>query len=311
MPVTDYIDDRQPRIGLRTRLGRALIRYVLKPRLNPAHTIPAQRRFVERMNSVRNMPRAIRVRATQTGGVPAEAHDNRDAGAAVLLFIHGGAFVLGSPASHRELIARLAVAGGMQALAPDYRLAPEHPFPAALDDVLAVYRRLLADGQPPSSIILGGDSAGGCLALQACQRLRDAGQALPAGLLLLSPGADLTGSGETMTSMAASDPMIDPAWVAQAVPLWLGGMDAASAAVSPLFGDCRGLPPTLIQVGTEEMLLSDAERLAAKLHAAGVDVRLQRWHGLWHDFQMLAALVPAAREAIDSAGAFMQRCRAR
>jgi len=300
-----YIEDVDCGYGLRCRLARLFIRWVLRPRLSARHDFATQRRAVERIAALRWMPSGVRVEARRIAGVACE-HHRLEHSAGVLLFLHGGAFVLGSPATHRELAARLALAAGLEAVVPAYRLAPEHPYPAALEDVLAVYRALCAEAGAPAQIAVAGDSAGGCLAALLCQRLAAAGERQPAALCLLSPATDLTGSGESMRTHVHRDPMITPGWVNQAIPTWHGDVSPASPEVSPLFGDCAGLPATLIQVGSEEMLLSDAERFAARLHAAGVAVRLERWQHLWHDFQMLADWLPPARAALARAGAFLR-----
>lgn len=215
----------------------------------------------------------------------------------VILFLHGGGYTLGSPDTHKSLASHLAAATRASVLLPKYRLAPEHPYPAALEDALAAYRALL-DRHQPGDIVIGGDSAGGGLALCTAIALRDAGLALPSALLLISPWTDLSLSGETITSMSEIDPMLPRAWSQRAAQAYRGGLPLTDPRISPLFATLEGLPPMLIQVGSDEILLSDAQRLAERARAASVDVRLQVEQGLWHDFQVHAGVLKAADAAI-------------
>jgi monoterpene epsilon-lactone hydrolase len=233
------------------------------------------------------VPDDVLVTEVDAGGVPAHwlAAPGTDAGR-VLLFLHGGGYELGSLRSDGELAARLGRASGMRVLFPEYRLAPEHPFPAAVDDVLAAWRWLRA-GRDLSvrSIAVAGDSAGGGLAVALPVALRDAGQGLPAAAALMSPTVDLTSSGASMTERAGQDPVSTPAMLRQFASGYLAGADPETPLASPLFASLAGLPPLLIQVGTADLLLSDSERLAAAAAAAGVT--LQVAEGLPHVYQLL------------------------
>jgi epsilon-lactone hydrolase len=224
----------------------------------------------------------------------------------VLLFLHGGGFEFGSVRSDGELAARLGRASGMRVLFPEYRLAPEYPFPAAIDDVLAAWRWLRAgQGLNASSVAVAGDSAGGGLAVALLVAVRDAGQALPAAAVLMSPTVDLTSSGASMTERADQDPISTPAMLRQFASDYLAGADPKTPLASPLFTALAGLPPLLIQVGTADLLLSDSERLADAAAAAGVDVTLEIGEGLPHVYQLLLG-TPEAAQATEQIGAFLQ-----
>ena len=226
-----------------------------------------------------------------------EARPSAPSGAR-LLFVHGGGYSLGSPATHRPLVARIAEALGREALLPDYRLAPEHPCPAGLADVLAVWRALPEAER--RATILAGDSAGGGLALAAAMSLRDAGEPLPAGLVLLSPWTDLSVSGESVEALAEHEIMLTRRGLEFMAGRYLGELAPTDVRASPLFGDFAGLPPLLVQVGGHEVLLDDARRAAARAEAAGVPTHLQVWEREHHVFQAmpLRASAQAAIAAI-------------
>jgi epsilon-lactone hydrolase len=224
----------------------------------------------------------------------------------VLLFLHGGGFEFGSVRSDGELAARLGRAAGMRVLFPEYRLAPEHPFPAAIDDVLAAWRWLRTDeGLSASSIAVAGDSAGGGLAVALLVAARDAGEALPPAAVLMSPTVDLTSSGASMTERADQDPISTPAMLRQFAADYLAGADPRTPLASPLFASLSGLPPLLVQVGTADLLLSDSERLATAATEAGVDVTLQVGEGLPHVYQLMLG-TPEAAEATEQIGQFLR-----
>jgi epsilon-lactone hydrolase len=253
------------------------------------------------------LPDDVRVTEVTAGGVPAHWLDapGTDPGR-VLLFLHGGGFELGSLRSDGELAARLGRASGMRVLFPEYRLAPEHPFPAAIDDVLAAFRWLRTDqGVSASSVAVAGDSAGGGLAVALLVATRDAGEARPAAAALMSPTVDLTSSGASMTERVDQDPISTPALLRQFAADYLAGADPRTPLASPLFADLAGLPPLLIQVGTADLLLSDSQRLAAAAAQAGVDVALQVGEGLTHVYQLLLG-TPEAAQATARIGQFLR-----
>ncbi len=229
----------------------------------------------------------------------------------VLLWLHGGAFVLGSAASYRAMAARLAQASGCRVLLLDYRLAPKHPFPAALDDTIAALAWLEEHGFAMSSIALGGDSAGANLALAAAQQRLGEGLPVPAALWLVSGYLDLTHAGCSVTERAARDPFVDPATMSGTAATYLGGADPADPRASPLFGQMKGLPPTLIQVGSDEVLFSDSDRLAAAMKAAGGQPMVQEWAGMVHVWPLFAHALEEGGWAIAQGGAFLKSTLAR
>jgi epsilon-lactone hydrolase len=253
------------------------------------------------------VPDDVVVTDVSAGGVPAHWLDapGTDAGR-VLLFLHGGGFEFGSVRSDGELAARLGRAGGMRVLFLEYRLAPEHHFPAAIDDVLTAWRWLRTDqGLSAGSLAVAGDSAGGGLAVGLLVATRDAGEALPAGAVLMSPTVDLTSSGASMTERADQDPISTPALLRRLAASYLAGADPRAPLASPLFASLAGLPPLLVQVGTADVLLSDAERLAAKAAEAGVDVTLEVGEGLPHVYPIMLG-TPEAAAATERSGKFLR-----
>ena len=204
----------------------------------------------------------------------------------VILYCHGGGYTSGGLGFSKVLASKLTRATRMDTLAFDYRLAPEHPYPAAVEDALTAWGHLESLGIAPGDIVLAGDSAGGNLALVLCLKLREAGRGLPGALLLMSPWTDMTASGESLRGRAGIDPVLTPEYMYAVREAYAGGLDPSDCLLSPLFADFAGFPPALIQVGTHEILYSDAERLAERMLAAGADCRLEVWENMWHDFQM-------------------------
>jgi monoterpene epsilon-lactone hydrolase len=253
------------------------------------------------------LPDDVRVTEVTAGGVPAHWLDAPGSGPGrVLLFMHGGGYELGSLRSDGELAARLGRASGMRVLFPEYRLTPEHPFPAAVDDVRAAWRWLRADqGLGAGSIAVAGASAGGGLAVALLVAIGDAGDALPAAAVLMSPTVDLTSSGASMTERVDQDPFSTPALLGQLASDYLAGADPRTPLASPLFASLAGLPPLLIQVGTADLLLSDSERLAAAAAEAGVDVTLTIGEGLPHVYPIMLG-TPEAAEATGQTGTFLR-----
>lgn len=223
-----------------------------------------------------------------------------------MLYLHGGAYTAGSPRSHRPLVARLAEAARAVAVVADYRLGPEHRFPAAVEDALAVYRAMLADGADPGQLIVAGDSAGGGLALALALALKAEGAPQPAGYFVISPWADLTQSGASYRTKADTDPMITKAGLDENAQMYLGGLDARDPLASPVFGDFAGVSPVLIQTGSEEALLSDSITMADVLGQARVAVRLEIWPEMIHVFHAWGGGLQAARRAIKLAGDWME-----
>jgi monoterpene epsilon-lactone hydrolase len=253
------------------------------------------------------VPDDVLVRDVNAGGVPAHWLDAPGVDTdRVLLFLHGGGYELGSLRSDGELAARLGRASGMRVLFPEYRLAPEHPFPAAIDDVLAAWRWLRTDQNlSAGSLAVAGDSAGGGLTVALLVATRDTAEALPAAAVPMSPTVDLTSSGASMTERVDQDPISTPALLASFASDYLAGADPKTPLASPLFASLAGLPPLLVQVGTADLLLSDSERLAAAATAAGVDVTLEVGEGLPHVYQLLRG-TPEAAEATERIGKFLR-----
>ena len=225
----------------------------------------------------------------------------------LLLYLHGGAYIMGDCVTHRQLVSHIARCAGVRALLPEYRLAPEHPFPAAVDDAVGLYRALLADGFLAEDIVFAGDSAGGGLTMATLLSLRDAGDPLPAAACLLSPWLDLTASGETMSTHADRDPWFKPEYMPLVARYYCEEEQMQNALVSPIFADLSGLPPLYIQVGGDEILLSDSTRAADKVKAGGGEVDIEIWPGMWHVFQLFVHLMPESRKAIRKIGAFMRQ----
>jgi acetyl esterase/lipase len=251
----------------------------------------------------------ITLDAVDLGGVPGEWSIAPGSDASrVLLFFHGGGYCSGSIRSHRSMVTEAGRAAGMRTLAVGFRLAPEHPFPAAYDDALAAWRFLRKHGIAAGHIAVGGDSAGGGLTVGLLNRLRDAGEELPGAAWLVSPWTDLTMSGATLATKDAVDPLIHKGYLGELTDAYLpAGMDRKDPRVSVLYADLHGLPPTLIQVGSAETLLDDSTRFAAAAGAADVPVTLEIWPHMIHAFHLWNARLEPARRALASAGAFIRR----
>jgi phosphinothricin tripeptide acetyl hydrolase len=278
-------------------------------KLPPSDTLTtAQRRAqYERAEKVFPTPPDVKVERVTIGPTPAEwlrppsAEPGR-----VVLYLHGGGYVIGSPRSHRHLAAAIAGAAGGSALLLDYRLAPEHPFPAAVDDATAAYRWLLDQGIAASRIVIAGDSAGGGLTMATLLALRDARVASPAGGVCISPWVDLTCGGKSYESKAAIDPIVRREGVAEMARAYLGSTDPKSPLASPLFADLRGLPPLLIHVGSAEVLLDDAIGLAERAKAAGVDTTLEEYPEMVHVWHWFLPMLDEAQTAVESIGKFVR-----
>ncbi len=226
----------------------------------------------------------------------------------VLIYFHGGGYCSGSIVSHRRLVTEAGRAGGLRTLAPAYRLAPEHPFPAARDDALTVWRRLRREGYAARHIAVGGDSAGANLALALTLELKRMGEDLPSALWLLSPWVDLTMCGGTLVSKSAVDPLIQKGYLEELAAAYVpAGMDRKDPRLSPLYADLKGLPPTLIQIGSAETLLDDAVRFAAAAGAADVATTLEIWPHMIHAWPLWNARLEPGRRALAQAGAFLRR----
>jgi epsilon-lactone hydrolase len=249
----------------------------------------------------------VGVEPVTANGVRAEwTTTPKDARDAALLYLHGGGYVIGSLDSHRHLAAEAGRAAGIAALALDYRLAPEHPFPAAVDDALAGYRFLLGRGISPGRVALAGDSAGGGLVVAAMLAIREAGLPQPGCGWCISPWVDMEAIGEAMTSKAATDPMVQRAGILDMAKMYLNGADPRSPQAAPIYGNLSGLAPLMIQVGACETLLDDALRLAKIGGAADVRVDLQIWPEMIHVWHLFHPELKAGKEAIEAGGSYVR-----
>lgn len=288
------------------RIRKELIRRLVSITMSgwSTGTIEKQRARQEKMARYARLPPETHCRTANADGVPATWVEAHETNAGVILYLHGGAYALGSINTARGLVARLAHATNTRGLVINYRLAPEHPYPAALQDATTTYLWLLDKGIDPSRIIIAGDSAGGGLALATLVALHDAGVPHPAGAVCLSPWTDLALTGTSIHSKAKADHILDTDSLAMYAKYYAGDHDLTSPLLSPLYANLKGLPPLLIQVGTDEILLDDAVRCADKARNAGVDVTLEVWEGMFHVFQMLAFL-PEAKEALSHIAEFV------
>ena len=293
--------------SLAARVMRIGLRLVAKPVLRANPSVDAARwqlRLADRL--IPRPPRGTKTTAIDAGGVPAQRvttpasrHDRH------ILYLHGGGYVAGWAGLCRDLTWRLATVCRVCVLGIDYRLAPEHPFPAALEDTVAAYRWLLARGTDPKRIALVGDSAGGGLVFAALLRLRDEGVALPAAAAVVSPWTDLALTGPSWRLNAAIDAVIPVEQAPRLVDLFLAGADPRNPYASPLYGDPTGLPPTLILAGGDEVLRDDAVRMADKMQAAGCDVEIEIWPHMWHAFYLSTRGLPEAKVALARIAAFV------
>ena len=285
---------------------RGLMRATMGPALRVGCPIEQRRRREARLTRLLRAPSGVETRSIVCGTIRCESVAVRGAAPAgrAVVYLHGGGYCQGSPATHRIITGQLALESGARVVAADYRLAPEEPFPAAVEDAVAVYRGLLADGLAPSATVIAGDSAGGGLAVAAALKLRQDGLPQPAALVLFSPWVDLT-----LGALGPPPPgefMITRPWLEECARFYLAGHPATDPLASPVAADLHGLPPTLIQVGSDELLLTDSRRLHAALTAAGVEATLQEFAHRWHVFQLSAGLLADANRALAAAGAFVR-----
>jgi epsilon-lactone hydrolase len=272
-------------------------------------TVAERRAQYERAETAFPIPPEVKVERVTAPIVPAEWLRPPSAAAGrVVLYLHGGGYVIGSPRSHRHLAAAIAGAAGTSALSLDYRLAPEDPFPAAVDDAVAAYRWLLEQGTSPEHVVIAGDSAGGGLTVATLVALRDARVPLPAGGVCISPWVDLTFSGHSYQTKAAADPIVRRPGIDEMARAYLGTTDPRTPLASPVFADLRGLPPLLIHVGSDEVLLDDAVQLAERAKAAGVPATLEVWDRMIHVWHWFLPMLEEAETAIQTIGRF---CRTR
>ena len=270
-----------------------------------AMTVAERRAATESVTSA--PPAGTAVDPVDAGGVPAEWVVAAGAGTGrVLLYLHGGAYQIGSPATLRHVVALLSEAAQARVLSVDYRLAPEHPFPAAVEGAMTAYRWLITAGTDPAAIAIAGDSAGGGLTLGTLVALRDAGDTMPAAAAVMSPWTDLAMTGESLRTRKAADVLLKPEGMPETASLYLAGADPRHPYASPLYADLHGLPPILIYVGDAEVVLDDSTRFAARAREAGVDVTLEVWNEMPHVWHAFAGLLPEADQAVAGIGAWLR-----
>jgi len=282
------------------------IRRILEANPRPAG-LGERRQRLDALGEQYPLPTDVRVETADADGVAAEwtaapgAESER-----VILYLHGGGYTAGSLKSHRHMVAQAGREAKARTMALEYRLAPEHPFPAAVEDTVAGYRFLLSRGFSPNRIAVAGDSAGGGLTVALLVSLRDAGLPLPACAWCISPWVDLEGTGASMTAKATVDPMVQQGYLIELAEAYLDGVNPRTPLAAPLYADLKGLPPMLIQVGSAETLLDDAVRLAGAAGSADVRVRLEVWPDMIHVWQLFYQQVAAGRRALAEAGAFIR-----
>lgn len=286
---------------------RAALRATVQRAFQAGLPIEQQRRRLLSATRLTLPPRNVSFETAGSAGVPGDMVRLRgsDAASSVILYLHGGGYTTGSPRTHRAVTGHLAVRCEARLFVPDYRLAPEHPFPAGLDDAVTAYRGLLSEGVEPGEIVIAGDSAGGGLAVAAALQLRDLGQPLPRALVLFSPLVDL--AREYPEVPPRGEVMLTRAWLRECACSYVATGDPGDPLVSPVGANLRGLPPTLIQVGTDELLLPDSRRLFDCLQSAGVRAELSEFPGRWHVFQASAGVLADADRALEEVARFIRR----
>jgi len=293
---------------MRTQLTKRLVGVGTKFAFNERIPLPALRRVIDQIGLIVTVARGVELSQGHIGSIPydfwtpAELVPGR-----ILLYSHGGGYTMFSRRTHRGIASRLARELNAQAIVYDYRLAPEHKFPAAIDDAMLVYRHLLDAGYNPRDIIFAGDSAGGGITFGLMLAARDAGVPLPGLAIGLSPWVDMTASGHSMRENADKDVMLSPPGIAKFTLKYIGDGDAKHPYASPLFANLKGLPPVMLQAAGDEILRDDSVRLAAALRDAGVPVELDVWPGLFHVFEFAWRWLPEADEAMSKIGEFARR----
>ncbi len=278
-------------------------------RNRPVQTNPAlgRKQMEEEIAAFFPLPADVVMQPVDAAGIPGAWLDISGGGSkGLLFFLHGGGYMSGSIKTHQEMVSRICRAAGCRGFLIDYRLAPEHPFPAAVEDAVAGYHWLLDQAVAPSRMIIAGDSAGGGLTLATLVALRDAGSPMPVAAICMSPWTDLEGLGESVTTRAEQDPLVTPEELRIDAKMYLGDADTRNPLASPVHADLHGLPPLFIHVGDAEILLSDSTRVADKAKAAGIDVSLEVWDEMIHVWHLFASILPEGQQAIEQLGEFIR-----
>ncbi len=292
--------------SFRSFIVRQISRQYMK-RVTPDRDVHELRSGFEMRMGLLPTARGVAIRKEDIDGVDCELHVPKGCEDAPLIYyLHGGAYLMGSPTTHRRFVSYVARAAGMRAILPDYRLAPEHRFPSQLEDSLKVWRALLKGGFKPGEIAIGGDSAGGNLAMATLLSLRDAGASMPAACFLLSPWLDLAGDGDSHSSRSKLDPWFKPAYLPKITGMFCNEHELRQPIVSPVHANASGLPATLIQVGDHEILLDDSIRVAENIKVAGGRVDLHIWPEMWHVFQMFVGQMPESKKAVEDIAQFLR-----
>ena len=284
------------------------IRTTLRPALSPRTPLKLQRFCSDAASAIVLGPRGYKTKKQTIAQVPIVHIQSKTTQSELgILYLHGGGYVVGSSKSHTKLAAQIGHAAQAQVWLPEYRLAPEHTSPAATEDVIAVYKALLSQGQDPKKLVIAGDSAGGGLSLSTAMAIRDSGLPLPAALVLLSPWVDLSLSGSSIKTHAAQDAMLSEDWLAWCAKNYCGQKSFTDPTCSPFYADLTGLPPVLIHVGTEEVLLDDAKRLAEQTEKYGIPTNLKVYDRVGHVFQFHAGILKESDDSIERIGQFINK----
>jgi epsilon-lactone hydrolase len=297
---------RSRSVSLRNRLLNWALRRWIKPGSSRDEDVATSRARTERVPFRAKLAPGWRITPAINGEWIEPAAPDHAARTRCILYFHGGAYIAMSARTHRCLTSRLACWSDARLFALNYRLAPEHPFPAALDDALEAWQAIIAAGTSPSRIVVAGDSAGGGLALALLIALRDAGRELPAAAILFSPWTDLAATGESIVGNDAADPMFVGSWIGRHAQYYLGNTPATNPLASPVYADLTGLPPLLIQVSDCEVLLDDSRRVEDNARRVGVNAKLRIWHEVSHGWQMFAPILPEGRAALQEASGYIQ-----
>mgnify|MGYP001818953251 FL=1 len=305
--MTDQHEFATP--SFRARLVRKISQRYFENRVSAEQTdIPAMRERLDRFARLVPVAAGVDIDPIEYAGLRAEwVRPELAPSDTVILYLHGGAYALGSCDSHRHLVSHIARAAGVRALLPEYRLAPENRFPAALNDATRVYQQLLSDGYAPRNIVIAGDSAGGGLTMSTLLQIRNLGLQQPALGCLLSPWLDLAAEGESMQTRREEDPWFSPEDLPHVARLYCDDSQVRSPLVSPVYADPAGLCPIHIQVGDHEILLSDSERLVENIRRAGGDVGLEVWPDMWHVFQAFVVVMPESQLAVNKLAARIRK----
>lgn len=301
-----YTTSSAGRISL--AISKKIIQGAASYLLNERIPVEVCRKRFERVNALSRLPAGVKLFQTEYGGIPVEVLDpEMPNNTRTVLYCHGGGFCIGSPKTHRELTAWLAKTLGVRVVVPDYRLAPDHPYPAAPDDVMTVYLALLARGIPPNNLVLMGDSAGGNLAMVTLLRLKALEKPMPAAAVLYSPWLDLRCVSESYATKNTNDPVLSGAFLRRMREYYCAGKDLTDPDISPVLGDVSGFPPMLIHVGSDEILLNDSLLFARHVKEQRGDIRVAVWENLWHVFQTQVEFFEPARQSLRETRDFINR----